>query len=89
MAEKLSEELNRVIHQVRREREDGIISDETNLTVAAIFLMDDNWKIFEEYVCHEAQSVIPRIRLSDYRDKGYGRHKRRVRRRCADRVQGK
>jgi len=35
--------------EMRMEREDRIINGKTNLTVAAIFLMDDNWKIFRQY----------------------------------------
>ena len=49
MAEKLSGKLNSLIHQMGRDREDRIISGETKLTVAAIFLIDDNWKIFREH----------------------------------------
>ena len=49
MAEKLSEEWNRIIHQIGREREDRIITGKTRLTVAQIFLMDSNWKIFKEH----------------------------------------
>lgn len=37
MAEKLSEELNGLIHQMGREREDRLITGKTKLTVAAIF----------------------------------------------------
>jgi len=49
MATKLSENMSKLIHQMGQEREDRIISGKTNLTVAAIFLIDDNWKIFKEY----------------------------------------
>jgi hypothetical protein len=49
MAERLSEEWNRLIHRMGREREDRIIGGETKLTMAAIFLIDDNWKVFKEY----------------------------------------
>ena len=41
MSEKLSEEWDRMIHRMGREREDRIISGERKLTVAAIFLIDD------------------------------------------------
>ena len=33
----------RRVHRMGREREDRIIDGETKLTVAAIFLIDDNW----------------------------------------------
>ena len=49
MATKLSENMSKLIHRMGREREDRIISGETKLTVASIFLIDDNWKIFKEY----------------------------------------
>jgi hypothetical protein len=49
MAAKLSENMSKLIHQMGQEREDRIISGKTNLTVAAIFLIDDNWKVFKEY----------------------------------------
>ena len=49
MASKLSEEWSKLIHRMGREREDRIIGGETKLTVAAIFLIDDNWRIFKEY----------------------------------------
>ena len=49
MAAKLSQEWNRTIHRVGREREYRIITGETKLTVAQIFLMDANWKIFKEH----------------------------------------
>ena len=49
MAAKLSKELSKAIHQMGMEREDRMISGETKLAVAAIFLMDDNWKVFGEY----------------------------------------
>jgi len=49
MATKLSENMSKLIHRIGREREDRIISGETKLTVAAIFLIDDNWKIFREH----------------------------------------
>jgi hypothetical protein len=49
MATKLSENMSKLIHRMGQEREDRIISGKTNLTVAAIFLMDDNWRIFREH----------------------------------------
>jgi hypothetical protein len=49
MTKKLSGKLSSLIHQMGRDREDRIISGETKLTVAAIFLIDDNWRIFKEY----------------------------------------
>ena len=49
MAPKLSENMGKLIHRMGQEREDRIISGKTNLTVAAIFLIDDNWKVFKEY----------------------------------------
>ena len=49
MATKLSENMSKLIHRMGREREDGIISGKTKLTVATIFLIDDNWKVFKEY----------------------------------------
>ena len=36
-------------HQIGREREGRIITGKAKLTVAVIFLMDDNWKIFGEH----------------------------------------
>ena len=48
MAKKLSGKLSNLIHQMGRDREDRIISGETKLTVTAIFLIDDNWKVFKE-----------------------------------------
>ena len=47
MATKLSENMSKLIHRMGREREDRIISGKTKLTVAAIFLIDDNWRIFK------------------------------------------
>ena len=49
MAKKLSGRLSSPIHQMVRDREDRIISGETKLTLAVIFLIDDNWKVFKEY----------------------------------------
>ena len=49
MASELSEELGKLIHQIGREREDGIITGKTRLTVARIFPMDANWKVFREH----------------------------------------
>ncbi len=49
MATKLSQESNRDIHRIGREREYKIISGKTKLTLAQIFLMDGNWKIFKEH----------------------------------------
>lgn len=43
MPVKLVEELSKLIHRMGREREDRIINGKTNLTVAIIFLIDDNW----------------------------------------------
>ncbi len=47
MSEKLSEEWSKLIHRMGREREDHIIRGKTKLTVTAIFLIDDNWKVFK------------------------------------------
>ena len=41
--------MSKLIHRTGQEREDRIISGKTNLTVAAIFLIDENWKVFKEY----------------------------------------
>ncbi len=49
MAKKLSGKLSSLIHQMGRDQEDRIISGETKLTVTAIFLIDDNWKVLKEY----------------------------------------
>ncbi len=49
MAQRVSGKLNKLIHQMGREREDRIISGEAKLTVTTIFLIDDNWKIFKDY----------------------------------------
>jgi len=49
MPEKLSEEYSKIIYWMGQEREDKIISGKTKLTVATIFLIDDNWKVFKEY----------------------------------------
>jgi hypothetical protein len=49
MAKKLSGKLSSLIHQMGRDREDRLFSGETKLTVTAIFLIDDNWKVFKEY----------------------------------------
>ena len=49
MAERLSEKWSKIIHRMGRQREDKIINGKTKLTVAAIFLIDDNWKVFKEY----------------------------------------
>jgi hypothetical protein len=48
-ATKLSQESNRDIHRIGREREYKIISGKTKLTLAQIFLMDGNWKIFKKH----------------------------------------
>lgn len=48
MATKLSENMSKLVHRMGREREDRIINGETKLTVAAIFLIGDNWKVFKE-----------------------------------------
>jgi hypothetical protein len=45
MARRLSGKWSRLIHRMGMEREDRIISGEMKLTVAAIFLIDDIWKI--------------------------------------------
>ncbi|MFC1713603.1 hypothetical protein ACFL6S_08045 [Candidatus Poribacteria bacterium] len=67
MAERLPEKWSRIIHRMDREREYRIICGETKLTVTAIFLIDDNWKIFKEY-----REIIPRridemFIIADYR----------------------
>lgn len=49
MSEKLLEEWSKLIHRMGREREGCIIGGKTKLTVAVIFLIDDNWRIFKEY----------------------------------------
>jgi hypothetical protein len=49
MVEKLSGKLSSLIHQMGRDRENRIVTGKTKLTVAMIFLMDDNWKIFREH----------------------------------------
>jgi hypothetical protein len=49
MAKKLSGKLSSLIHQMGRDREDQVISGGTKLTVTAIFLIDDNWKVFKEH----------------------------------------
>jgi hypothetical protein len=49
MAKTLSGKLSSLIHQMGRDREDRLFSDETKLTVTAIFLIDDNWKVFKEH----------------------------------------
>ena len=49
MIAKLSENMSKLIHRMGKEREDKIISGKTKLTVAAIFLIDNNWRIFKEY----------------------------------------
>ena len=49
MADRLSEEWSKLVHRMGREREDRIISGEMKLTVAAIFLIDDNWKTFKKH----------------------------------------
>ena len=49
MVTKLSENMSKLIHRVGQEGENGIISGKTKLTVAAIFLMDNNWKVFKEH----------------------------------------
>ena len=49
MAPKLSENMSKLIHRIGREREDRIIGGEMKLTVTAIFLIDDNWKVFKEH----------------------------------------
>jgi len=36
-------------YRMGQEREDRIINGKTKLTVATIFLIDDNWKVFKEY----------------------------------------
>ena len=48
MAAELSENMGKRIHQIGRERQDRIISGETKLTVASIFLIDDNCETFKE-----------------------------------------
>jgi hypothetical protein len=45
MAQRLSGELSKLIHQMGRERADRIISGETKLTVAAIFLIDEEGRL--------------------------------------------
>ena len=49
MAEKLSEKLSSLIHQIGRDRKNRIVTGKIELTVAVIFLMDDNWKLFREH----------------------------------------
>ena len=49
MAAELSENMGKLIHRMDRVREDRIIGGGTKLIVAAIFLIDDNWKIFKEH----------------------------------------
>ena len=48
MAAKLSEGMSKLIHVMGRERENLIISGKMKLTLAQIFLMDSNWKVFKE-----------------------------------------
>ncbi len=49
MATKLSENMSKLIYQMGRDRENRIVTGKTKLTVTAIFLIDDNWKVFKEY----------------------------------------
>jgi hypothetical protein len=48
MATKLSENMSKLIHRMGREREDRIIIGKMKLTLATIFLVDNNWKVFKE-----------------------------------------